>query len=172
MQPRVVNVYSVNQTVTASSTVRWVSWQGARRVTWCFARCLLTKMMWTCSDDTVQVLSNIASLVKDELQYLYELNAMAKELGERYDELSMLRSTDLELTENRESRHILSRYIEAVESIWMLTMQQYGYRPGMQYIQVERRIRHDSLEALSLLKQSVFGCIHNVSEWPRRLRHQ
>ena len=28
-----------------------------------------------------QVLSNIASLVKTELQYLYELNAMAKELG-------------------------------------------------------------------------------------------
>ncbi|NNJ95959.1 MAG: EAL domain-containing protein [Gammaproteobacteria bacterium] len=65
------------------------------------------------SEHTVQVISNIASLLKVELQYLYELNAMAQELGERYDELSMLRSSDLELTESRESRHILSRYIRS-----------------------------------------------------------
>ena len=101
---------------------------------------------------TAQVLSNIASLVKAELQYLYELNAMARELGERYDELSMLRSTDLELTENSESRHILSRYIRSCgehldadyAAIWIPA--RHAIYPG------GKAYSHDSLEALSLLK--------------------
>lgn len=105
------------------------------------------------SERIAQVLGNIAALVKVELQYLYELNAMAKELGERYDELSMLRSTDLELAENRESRHILSRYIRSCgehldadyTAIW-IPGRHAIYPAGTAYT-------HDSLEALALLKQ-------------------
>ena len=101
----------------------------------------------------LQVLGNIASLVKVELQYLYELNAMAKELGERYDELSMLRATDLELTEQRESRHILSRYIRSCgehlaadyAAIWVPA--RHAMFPG------GTAYTHDSLEVMSLLKQ-------------------
>ncbi len=101
----------------------------------------------------LRVLGNIASLVKVELQYLYELNAMAKELGERYDELSMLRSTDLELTEQRESRHILSHYIRSCgehlgadyAAIWVPS--RHAIFPG------GTAYTHDSHEILSLLKQ-------------------
>lgn len=101
----------------------------------------------------VNVLNNIASLVKTELQYLYELNAMARELGERYDELSMLRSSDLELTEDHESRHILSRYIRSAgehlgvdyAAIWVPA--RHAIYPG------GIAFSHDSLEVLSLLKQ-------------------
>ncbi|MBT8440657.1 MAG: hypothetical protein KJO91_13070, partial [Gammaproteobacteria bacterium] len=107
----------------------------------------------TVSGRIVQVLNNIAPLVKVELQYLYELNAMAMELGERYDELSMLRSSDLELTEYRESRHILSRYIRSCgehleadyAAIWVPA--RHAIFPG------GTAYTHDSLETLSLLKQ-------------------
>ena len=105
------------------------------------------------SDHTVQVLGNIASLIKVELQYLYELNAMAKELGERYDELSMLRASDLELAEQRESRHILSRYIRSCgehleadyAAIWIPS--RHAIYPG------GTAFTHDAIEMLSLLKQ-------------------
>ncbi len=105
------------------------------------------------SERIVYVLSNIATLVKNELQYLYELNAMAKELGERYDELSMLRSSDLELAESHESRHILSRYIRSCgehldadyAAIW-IPGRHAIYPGGTSYT-------HDSLGVLSLLKQ-------------------
>ena len=59
------------------------------------------------------MLRNIAAIVKAELGYLYEVNAMAGELGDRYDELAMLRASDLALIEHRESRHILSTYIRS-----------------------------------------------------------
>jgi len=105
------------------------------------------------SERTVQMLGSIASIVKVELQYLYELNAMARELGERYDELSMLRSSDLELTEYRESRHILSRYIRSCgehleadyAAIWVPG--RHAIFPG------GTAYTHDFLEILSLLKQ-------------------
>jgi diguanylate cyclase (GGDEF)-like protein len=105
------------------------------------------------SEHTIQVISNIASLIKVELQYLYELNAMAIELGERYDELSMLRSTDLELTEYRESRHILSRYIRSCgehleadyAAIW-IPARHAIYPGGTAYT-------HDALEILTLLRE-------------------
>ena len=105
------------------------------------------------SEHTIQVIRNIASLLKVELQYLYELNAMAQELGDRYDELSLLRSSDLELTEYRESRHILSRYIrscgEHLESdyaaIW-IPARHAIFVGGTAYTQ-------ESLEILSLLRE-------------------
>ena len=105
------------------------------------------------SDRIAYVLSNIASLVKVELQYLYELNAMAKELGERYDELSMLRSSDLELAESHETRHILSRYIRSCSeyldadyaAIWVPARHAI-YPAGKAY-------KHDSVDELSLLKR-------------------
>lgn len=61
----------------------------------------------------VTKLNNIARLIKAELGYLYEVNAMATELGERYDELSMLRASDLAMDEYHESRHIFSTYIRS-----------------------------------------------------------
>ncbi len=107
----------------------------------------------TVSAHTVQVIRNIASLLKVELQYLYELNAMAQELGERYDELSMLRSSDLDLTEYRESRHILSRYIRSCgehleadyAAVWIPTRHAI-FLGGTAYT-------HDSLEISSLLRE-------------------
>jgi diguanylate cyclase (GGDEF)-like protein len=76
---------------------------------------------------------------------------MAQELGERYDELSMLRSSDLELTENSESRHILSRYIRSCgehleadyAAIW-IPARHAIYPGGTAYT-------YDSLEITSLL---------------------
>ena len=67
-----------------------------------------------CENSSAQIaplLRNIAELIKAELGYLYEVNAMASELGDRYDELSMLHASDVALTVYRESRHILSTYI-------------------------------------------------------------
>ena len=98
-------------------------------------------------------LCNIAEMVKAELNYLYEVNAMAMELGERYDELSMLRSSDLALAEYRESRHILSCYIRSCgdhlnadyAAIWIPSRNAL-YPGGKAYT-------HDSIEILSLLKQ-------------------
>ena len=88
----------------------------------------------------VASLCNIAGLVKAELHYLYEVNAMAKELGERYDELSMLRASDLEIIEHRESRHILSTYIRSCAehlnvdyaAIWISSRQSI-YPGGINY---------------------------------------
>ncbi|MGB5275685.1 MAG: EAL domain-containing protein [Gammaproteobacteria bacterium] len=105
------------------------------------------------SERTMQVLNNIASLVKVELQHLYELNAMASELGERYDELAMLRASDLELAEQRESRHILSRYIRSCgehleadyAAIWVPA--RHAIFPG------GTAYTHDSLEMMTLLQQ-------------------
>lgn len=97
-------------------------------------------------------LCGIAELIKSELQYLYEMNAMAMELGERYDELSMLRASDLELTEHRESRHILSTYIRSCAehlnvdyaAIWLSSTQSI-YPGGVNYSGA-------STEILSLLE--------------------
>ena len=107
----------------------------------------------TVSEHTLQVIRNIASLLKVEIQYLYELNAMAQELGERYDELSMLRSSDLEMTEHRESRHILSRYIRSCgehleadyAAVW-IPARHAIFLGGTAYT-------HDSLEISSLLRE-------------------
>ena len=101
----------------------------------------------------VAMLCTIAEMVKAELNYLYEVNAMAIELGERYDELSMLRSSDLALAEYRESRHILSCYIRSCAehlnadygAIWIPTRGAV-YPGGTAYT-------HGSAEILSLLKQ-------------------
>jgi len=59
----------------------------------------------------VPLLDNIAEIIKAELGYLYEVNAMASELGDRYDELSMLQESDVALTEYHDPRHVLSNYI-------------------------------------------------------------
>ncbi len=77
---------------------------------------------------------------------------MASELGERYDELSMLRASDLALTEYRESRHILSTYVRSCSehlnvkyaAIW-IPERHAIYPGGLAY-------KHDSKEMLSLLE--------------------
>ena len=104
------------------------------------------------SEERVSALHSIAEIVKAELGYLYEVNAMASELGERYDELSMLRASDLALTEYRESRHILSTYIRSCSehlnvkyaAIW-IPERHAIYPGGLAY-------EHDSTEMLSLLE--------------------
>lgn len=101
----------------------------------------------------VSMLCNIAGMVKAELNYLYEVNAMAIELGERYDELSMLRSSDLALAEYRESRHILSSYIRSCAdhlkadyaAIW-IPARDAIYPGGISYT-------NKSIEVLLLLRQ-------------------
>ena len=114
-----------------------------------------------CDEDDARVASgglepmlcNIAEMVKAELNYLYEVNAMAMELGERYDELSMLRSSDLALAEYRESRHILSCYIRSCAdhlsadyaAIW-IPARDAIYPGGKAYT-------HDSTGIMTLLKQ-------------------
>ncbi len=98
-------------------------------------------------------LSNIAEIVKSELGYLFEVNAMAGELGERYDELSMLRASDVALIEYRESRHILSTYIRSCgehlrvdyAAIWIASRKEI-YPGGVSY-------ENDSTEVLQLLEQ-------------------
>lgn len=65
------------------------------------------------ASNAISLMCNMAVTVKKELDYLYEVNSMAKELGERYDELSILRSSEVALTEYREARHILSTYIRS-----------------------------------------------------------
>ncbi len=105
------------------------------------------------ADQVIHVLCSIAEIVKAELYYLYEVTAMAKELGERYDELSMLRASDLEMTEYRESRHILSTYIRSCAvhlnadyaAIWIPSRQSI-YPGGVKY-------EHESTETLSLLQR-------------------
>lgn len=98
-------------------------------------------------------LSNIAEIIKAELAYLYEVNAMATELGERYDELSMLRTSDLAMVEYQESRHIFSTYIRNCAehlnvdyaAIWIAAGDEI-YPGGMNY-------EHGSSGMLELLKQ-------------------
>ena len=104
------------------------------------------------TEEISSALHSIAEIVKAELGYLYEVNAMASELGERYDELSMLRASDLALTEYRESRHILSTYVRRCSehlnvkyaAIW-IPERHAIYPGGLAY-------KHDSKEMLSLLE--------------------
>ncbi len=104
------------------------------------------------TEEISSALHSIAEIVKAELGYLYEVNAMASELGERYDELSMLRASDLALTEYRESRHILSTYVRSCSehlnvkyaAIW-IPERHTIYPGGLAY-------KHDSKEMLSLLE--------------------
>jgi len=104
------------------------------------------------TEEISSALHSIAEIVKAELGYLYEVNAMAGELGERYDELSMLRASDLALTEYRESRHILSTYVRSCSehlnvkyaAIW-IPERHAIYPGGLVY-------KHDSKEILSLLE--------------------
>lgn len=56
------------------------------------------------------IFNNIAFILQNELSYIHEVNNLAIELGERYDELSMLHSSDLPRT-CKDSHHILSSYI-------------------------------------------------------------
>jgi len=105
------------------------------------------------SDSTLVTLRNIAEIVKAELGYLYEVNAMATELGERYDELSMLRASDVALEEYRESRHIFSTYIRSCAehlnvdyaAIWISARREI-YPGGVAY-------KHESTGTLKLLEQ-------------------
>jgi len=98
-------------------------------------------------------LRNIAEIVKAELGYLYEVNAMATELGERYDELSMLRASDVALEEYRESRHIFSTYIRCCAehlntdyaAIWISARCEI-YPGGVAY-------KHEETGTLKLLEQ-------------------
>ena len=107
----------------------------------------------TSAGKVVSMLGAIAKLINAELNYLYEVNVMAGELGDRYDELSMLRSSDLEVSENRESRHILSTYIRSCAdhldidyaSIWIAS-RQVIYPAGVSYT-------HESKEELALLEK-------------------
>ena len=104
------------------------------------------------SSKVASMLGAIAKLINSELNYLYEVNIMAGELGDRYDELSMLRSSDLEMNESRESRHILSTYIRSCAdhldvdyaSIWVAS-RQVIYPAGVSYT-------HESKEVLALLE--------------------
>ena len=113
------------------------------------------------------VLNNIAALIKTELGYLYEVNAMAGELGERYDELSMLRASDLALAEYRESRHILSTYIRSCAdhlnvdyaSIW-IPARQVIYPGGIAYTPESS----DILKLLENLSALAFDMFLNGSD--------
>ncbi len=104
-------------------------------------------------DFSVAKLSNIAKIIKAELGYLYEVNAMATELGERYDELSMLRTSDLAMDEYHESRHIFSTYIRSCAehlnadyaSIWIAARDEI-YPGGVAY-------EHSVSSTLELLKK-------------------
>jgi diguanylate cyclase (GGDEF)-like protein len=114
------------------------------------------------SGHIVPMLCSIAEIVKAELHYLYEVNAMARELGERYDELSMLRTSDLELTEYRESRHILSTYIRSCAehlsvdyaAIWISTRQ--SIHPGGVSYKPESGEILSLLESLSIAAYAMF----------------
>jgi len=105
------------------------------------------------SDSALAALGNIAEIVKAELGYLYEVNAMATELGERYDELSMLRASDVALEEYRESRHIFSTYIRCCAehlnvdyaAIWISARREI-YPGGVAY-------KHESNGILKMLEQ-------------------
>ena len=78
---------------------------------------------------------------------------MAGELGERYDELSTLRASDVTLIEYRESRHILSTYIRSCgehlrvdyAAIWIASRKEI-YPGGVSY-------ENASTEVLQLLEQ-------------------
>ncbi len=107
----------------------------------------------------VPLLDNITEIIKAELGYLYEMNIMASELGDRYDELSMLRASDVALTEYHESRHILSTYIRSCAdhlgadyaAVWV-PARQVLYPGGVAY-------EHGSAEILSLLEHlSMTAC--------------
>ena len=105
------------------------------------------------SESALSALRNIAEIVKAELGYLYEVNAMATELGERYDELSMLRASDVALEEYRESRHIFSTYIRCCAehlnvdyaAIWISARHEI-YPGGVEY-------KHESNDILKMLEQ-------------------
>jgi diguanylate cyclase (GGDEF)-like protein len=104
-------------------------------------------------DSIISMLCNIAEIIKAELGYLYEVNSMATELGERYDELSMLRTSDLAMEEYQESRHIFSTYIRSCAehlnvdyaAIWIVTGDEI-YPGGVSY-------EHGTSDILNLLKQ-------------------
>ena len=119
------------------------------------------------TEEISSALHSIAEIVKAELGYLYEVNAMAGELGERYDELSMLRASDLALTEYRESRHILSTYVRSCSehlnvkyaAIW-IPERHAIYPGGLAY-------KHDSKEMLSLLEslsEVAYGMFQNGND--------
>ena len=115
------------------------------------------------SDQLVTMLDTIAKMVLSELSYLNEVNVMAAELGDRYDELSMLRSSDLDVSEYRESRHILSTYIRSCSdhlnvdfaSIWIAARQQI-YPGGMRYTPASDE-KLALLEQLSLAAYELFS---------------
>ncbi len=85
-------------------------------------------------------LDEIAALLRKEIRYLHEVNALAIELGDRYDELAMLRSTETSVAEPRESRHILSSYVRKYAEhldidyacIW-IPSRQYFFPAGRMY---------------------------------------
>lgn len=114
------------------------------------------------SGHIVPMLCNIAAIVKAELGYLYEVNAMASELGDRYDELSMLRASDLAMVEYRESRHILSTYIRSCAehlnvdfaAIW-IPARQTIYPGGVAY-NVQDTKTLSLLESLSVKAYELF----------------
>ncbi len=104
-------------------------------------------------DSVMPMLCNVAELIKTELGYLYEVNAMAVELGERYDELSMLRTSDIGRLEHSESCHIFSTYIKNCAdhlrvdyaAIWIAAKQEI-YPGGVAY-------NDESAETLLLLEK-------------------
>ncbi len=128
----------------------------------------------------VTKLSNIAQLIKAELGYLYEVNAMAAELGERYDELSMLRTSDLAMDEYHESRHIFSTYIRSCAehlnadyaAIWIAARDEI-YPGGVAYDHnvpdTLELLKHLSLTSFSMFKlgQEGFG----INDKDEALRH-
>ncbi|MGB5396840.1 MAG: EAL domain-containing protein [Gammaproteobacteria bacterium] len=65
------------------------------------------------SEHMSAMFNNVAAVINRELSYLHEANTMAHELGERYDELAMLRSAEQPIADCPESRHMLSRYIRS-----------------------------------------------------------
>lgn len=106
------------------------------------------------SKKITSMMCNMAATVKAELYYLYEVSSMAKELGDCYDELSVLRSSETALTEHHETRHILSTYIRNYAehldldcaAIWVPSRKAI-YPAGVSY-------KNSSTKTLALLERS------------------
>ena len=110
----------------------------------------------------LEVLSKLSALISDEWRYLYEVNSLAIELGDRYDELAMLRSTESPVLESRESRHILSSYIRKYAEhvdidyacIW-IPSRQYFFPAGRLYSPKDSA----NEQTLHTVARCVFGLI-------------
>ena len=118
-------------------------------------------------DEATQRLSDVSHMLRDEVRHLYEVNSLAIELGDRYDELAMLRATEVSPSEPRESRHVLSSYIRKYAEhvdidyacIWVPS-RQYFFPAGRLYSPKDsgcERILHE-------VARCCYGLMHEQAE--------